>query len=207
MNVWTIVPMRGLASGKSRLAAILSPEQRRALNAGLLQRTLDAVVAVDGSAARCIVASADAEVLELARRRGANVLLEASDAGLNAALELAQQTAVARGADTLMIVAADLPNVDGAALARLRSATPCAAAAVIADKSGTGTNGLLMPARIALTFAFGHESLERHRAALAALGVAVRVWRDPALAFDIDTPEDYRAWTAGEPDGAKIGAA
>jgi 2-phospho-L-lactate guanylyltransferase len=202
------VPVRGLASGKSRLAAVLSADERRALNARLLVRTLDAIAqskdapASPGNAlapswnalAHCIVVSADAEALELARSRGAHALDEGSDAGLNAALELARALAIARSAATLLILAADLPAVDAAALGRLHRAIPVHAAAVISDKTRTGTNGLLLPANANIRFAFGAGSLERHRAALEALGIDTRIWHDPALAFDLDTADDYAIW-------------
>lgn len=201
MNTWTIVPVRGLASGKSRLAAVLSVDERRALNTQLLGRALDAIaqsgdaLASPGNAlARCIVVSSDAEALELARSRGAHALDEGSDAGLNAALELARALAIARGAETLLILVTDLPGVDAAALVRLQRAIPARAAAAISDKTRTGTNGLLLPANANIRFAFGAGSLERHAAALEALGIDTRIWHDPALAFDLDTADDYVTW-------------
>lgn len=208
MNTWTLVPVRGLASGKSRLAALLSADERRALNAQLLERALEAIaqsadaLAPSGNAlappwnalARCIVVSADAEALELARSRGAHALDEGSDASLNAALERARAAAIARGAATLLILAADLPGVDAAALVRLQRAIPAHAAAVISDKTRSGTNGLLVPANANLRFAFGAGSLEHHRAALEALGIDTRIWHESALAFDLDTAADYAAW-------------
>ena len=207
MSTWTIVPMRGLVTGKSRLAGLLTAEERCSLNTDLFGRALDAVVAMDGSTARCIVASAGQDALELARRRGAIALEEAPDTGLNAALAAARGAALARGAESLLVVAADLPAINGAALARLRAAVPPGAAAVVADKTDTGTNALLLPARAALNFAFGARSLTLHRAGLAALGLAVQVWRDADLALDIDTPEDFLAWKAGEAKVRKRGAA
>lgn len=200
--------MRGLASGKSRLAAVLSVDERRALNAQLLVRALDAIAqsgvapvsggnapaSAGNTLARCIVVSPDPEALELARSRGAHALEESGDAGLNAALELARTAAIVRGAATLLILAADLPLVDAAALEQLRRAIPEHAAAVIPDKSRTGTNGLLLPANADIRFAFGADSLERHRAALEALRIDTQIWHDPALAFDLDTAADYAAW-------------
>jgi len=205
---WTLVPMRGLAAGKSRLAPLLAPAARIALNTMLLQTALDAVVALDGSAAQCIVASAGQDALALARQRGAVALEEAPGTGLNAALTAAREQAVARGAQTLLVLAADLPGVTGAALARLRASTAAGCAAIIADRSGTGTNGLWLPAHAALAFSFGPHSLERHHGALRALGIETRIWRDAELAFDIDTVDDYLAWhAAGLGPGQHRGAA
>ena len=55
-----------------------------------------------------------------------------------------------------------------------------------------GTPVLSIPTAAAATFAFayGPGSFRRHVAAARAAGLAVRVVRDPALAFDVDTVDD-----------------
>ena len=65
---------------------------------------------------------------------------------------------------------------------------------LIADKTGTGTNGILLPAAAARGFAFGEASLARHAQRFGAAGQPVRLWRDAGLALDIDTPDDLSAW-------------
>lgn len=194
MSHWTIVPVRGLATGKSRLAGLLGAQERRALNAMLLERALDAIEGFEGDLSRCIVASAGADALALALERGALPLPDAGESGLNAALEAARDAARAKGASSLLVLAADLPDANRDALYRLRNRTPRGGAAIIADKLGSGTNGLLLPADCAVKFAFGEGSLARHRDAIEATGVKVTIWSDPALSFDIDSPADYREW-------------
>lgn len=194
MSHWTIVPVRGLAAGKSRLAELLGPQERRALNAMLLERALDAIERCDGGLSRCIVASAGADALALAQERGVLPLPDARESGLNAALEVARDAVRVKGASSVLVLAADLPDVNGDALSRLRNATPRGGAAIIADKQGSGTNGLLLPADCALKFRFGEGSLARHRDAIRAAGVKATIWNDPALSFDIDSAADYREW-------------
>jgi 2-phospho-L-lactate guanylyltransferase len=195
MSHWTVVPMRGFAAGKSRLAGMLDPRERHALNTMLLERTLAAVSACEGSLARCIVATADDAVLEFARASGAVALQDAPGAGLNASLEAARTFAVLRGAWSLLVLAADLPDVTGEALRALRVAVPERGFALIADKHATGTNGLLLPADCPLEFSFGEASLARHLATIRALGAEPVMWTgEPALALDLDTPADLVAW-------------
>jgi 2-phospho-L-lactate guanylyltransferase len=65
------------------------------------------------------------------------------------------------------------------------------------DRHGAGTNVLgLRPARTDL-FRFGERSLEAHRRAAEEAGLVVRLRADPAIALDLDTPEDYRRWRRG----------
>ena len=195
MSDWFVVPIRSLRSGKSRLAEVLRPAERRAFNEMLLTRVLDAIAQFAGGLSRCVVVSADRDALQLASRLGATPLPDGPEAGLNAALETACDEARSRQADSIMILAADLPDARWPALARLRDATPRGSAAIIADKLGSGTNGLLLPARCHAKFAFGEASLARHRAAIASSGVPVAIWNDPALAFDIDSPGDFLRWS------------
>jgi 2-phospho-L-lactate guanylyltransferase len=187
MSLWTIVPIRGLASGKSRLATILDPQARRDLNTGMLVRTLRAIEAAIGSLDRCIVISAKDDARALADMPG-----------LNAALELARDRARQLGATRLLILPSDLPDIDRSAVRTLLDTAPAAGATLIADKSGQGTNGLLLPADAPLAFMFGESSLARHRAALEALRLPICEWHDPALAFDLDTLADYRSWRSGQ---------
>ena len=191
--------MRGLATGKSRLAGVLDGGERAALNRLLLDRVLDAVGQAEGGLARCIVASACDDALSMAQRRGALHLRENIGTGLNAALEGARAWAIDHGAMSILTLAADLPDVDGAALHRLFAGVPADFTGVIADKHARGTNGLLLPAHVPLRFAFGEGSLARHVAALRDAGLPFRVWHDPALAFDVDSTADHAAWCARQP--------
>jgi len=194
MSQWTIIPQRGLAGGKARLAHVLGARERRALNAHLLERVLAAVAEPQAGLARVVVASAGEDTLEFARAAGAWALADPPGARLNEALEAARDLVRERGARSILVMSADLPHATRAAVADLRAAVPEGGAAIVADKHGTGTNGLLLPAALPLAFAFGTDSLARHAKSLDALGVRALVWRAPALALDIDLPGEYAAW-------------
>jgi 2-phospho-L-lactate/phosphoenolpyruvate guanylyltransferase len=206
MQAWTIVPIRGLASGKTRLAPALDASGRLQLCTRMLLGTLDAVHATFGSLDRCIVVSADAAARSLAQARGARTLCDPPGAGLDRALDAARELARGEGATQLLLLSADLPDIDPPALLSLLASGARAAPVLLADKCGTGTNGMLLPAGLPLRFAFGPGSLQRHRAALAALGVEAASSNDPRLAFDIDTPADLDAWLLRTAQGARTSA-
>jgi len=188
----TIVPVKPLALGKSRLG--LPDPERMALNAALMENTLAAAAAFSG-AENVIVVSAQPELLELASRRGMMALRDPTPGDLNAALEVGIAQAIAQGAAAACILPVDLPYVSGAELEALTGALPAEAEGLlVTDAQALGTN-MLYQAPIRLRrFHFGAESAARHRQAAAAIGMTLAVSRDSALSFDIDSPEDYRRW-------------
>ncbi len=205
-----VVPHRGLADGKSRLAAVLDAATRRALNGWLLQRTLGVVQALLGDAQRCWVISPCDDTLAFARTAGAQTLRENADAqSLNAALTQAAAHVASLGARRLLILPSDLPSLDHAALQAMLALPARANDMVIAaDRHGSGTNALLVDATVR-DFAFGKGSYAQHAALAAARGGHVLPCPHAGLAFDLDTPEDFALWArSGEtlPDFLAVAA-
>lgn len=194
MSLWLVIPIRGLAAGKSRLAAVLGANERVGLNTQWLDALLNAFAAIAGGLKQCIVVSPSDDALAHAARRGARALREAGPGELNAALEQGCEHAREHGAERILILAADLPEVQHTALLRLIEGSHADAVTLIADKTGAGTNGILLPAAAARGFAFGEASLARHARLFGTEERPVRLWRDADLALDIDTPDDLSAW-------------
>ena len=90
---------------------------------------------------------------------------------------------------TVMILAADLPDVTAEALdAMLTLARP--GALVIGPSRDGGTNALILSPRLDYRFAYGPDSFARHCGEAKRLGLEVVVHESPALSVDIDWPED-----------------
>jgi 2-phospho-L-lactate guanylyltransferase len=94
------------------------------------------------------------------------------------------------------VLPCDLPELDPQSLSALVNAARGADVTIAPDASGAGTNALVVPARASFEFRFGLDSFVRHRDAAAAQGLSVAVHRSLALAFDVDTPDDYARWKA-----------
>ena len=197
--VHVVVPLRGVESGKSRLGQALDAEEREVLVLGLLGRTLD-VLAAWPLAQRVYLVTGDAVTGELARRAqpALTVLGEPRDGGLNAALRAARDAAAAAGATAVLMLPADLPLLDVAALDRLLDGADAALAAgkghalvvvAPADARG-GTNALLVSPPNLVEPSFGESSLAAHLLAAARADATVQLVIDPALGFDLDTPDD-----------------
>ena len=192
---WTLLPVHGIATGKSRLGAVLDAKARAALNRYLLTHTLEVIEAWRGNLAQCMVVSPCDEALDCARAAGAQALREPAGAGLNAALAFAAAQVVARGDTKLLVVACDLPNLSAAALNALTDkATAAGSAALAPDRAGNGTNALALNGGENDVFRFGADSCAQHLAALAGAGSHCVVYARAELAFDLDTPGDYAEW-------------
>jgi 2-phospho-L-lactate guanylyltransferase len=198
-RVHVVVPLRGIDSGKSRLGQALDAEERGALVLGLLARTLD-VLAAWPPAQRVYLVTGDAATGEIARHAqpALTVLAEPRQGGLNTALREARDAAVDLGATAVLMLPADLPLLDGAALDRLLDGADAALAAgngrplvvvAPADARG-GTNALLVTPPDLIDPQFGEASLEAHLRAAAQADATVQLVHDSALAFDLDTPDD-----------------
>jgi len=110
MPIVAIIPVKTLHDSKRRLAHLLSAGERAGLIGRFLDNlllTLDATPGID----RTLVVTCDPAVVRLARRRGADVLLEPAADGLNAAAERGMAHAAAQGATAVLLLPADLPFV------------------------------------------------------------------------------------------------
>jgi len=191
VTVRIIVPHRGLAAAKTRLAPVLDDDEREALARRLLEQVLrvahdacgDVVVITPSEALQALVAAAGARLVV---QRGM---------GLNGGLEQARAEAIVEGVTTLVILHGDLPNLATDDVAALTDALPAARGAAIApDRAGTGTNGLALRPPDVIALRFGAGSLAAHLAEAEAAGVPISEVHRPGLAFDLDTPADLARW-------------
>jgi len=192
-SLWLIVPIKPFAQSKSRLASTLTVEGRT-----LLIRTLFRHVLVTARASQLfsgiLVVSRDADALAIASEEGAIPLLETGN-DLNAALEEARASTWISDATALLVLPADLPNITIAELQRLASsenlpAHPRAPMVTLVPSNTGGTNALLQQPPHAIPFAFGEDSFARHSRLARQRALPVHVLESPALAFDVDLPDD-----------------
>ena len=186
-----MVPVKGTAAGKTRMAPGLDQRQRMLLVEAF---ALDAVSALIDSAlvSRVIVVTdAAAGLSESLRALGADILPDPG-AGLNAAVAAGIEEArgASEGSTAVAALLGDLPclvtaDVDDA-LARA-AAHPLA---VVPDAEGSGTTLITALPGVALVPRFGAGSAARHaEAGHAVLDMAP----DSTLRLDVDTEQDLAA--------------
>lgn len=196
MAIWLVIPVKPFEEGKTRLASVLSDDERRRLNRELLERTIKIGCEVFDRD-RVIVVSRSAEALNLALDAGARAVLEARPGGLNEALTQASLVARDAGASGVLSLSADLPLLcaaDLTAMASEGSASPCVV--IAGDTAAQGTNALLVSPVCSIAYSYGPGSFATHARLARAKGIAPRFLTRQGLAFDIDTPADLTAWRA-----------
>ena len=177
-----IVPVKGLNEAKTRLAPLLSADERADLVRGMLAAVL-AACAESESITSTLVVTPEPELAPV----DLDVLLDRGDghaAAVNAAL------ADGRAADGALVVMADCPLATGESLDRLaRAASPVALVPALdggLNALALATSGLFEPLFGVPEAAM--RTVERARAA----GIEPAVVNEPLLAFDVDRPADLK---------------
>ncbi len=190
MRLWAIVPVKPFSQSKSRLSTCLSAEERAALSERMLIHTLQVLSHVP-ELEGIVVVSRDKRAQALAARYGAHMLMERGGAGLNPALKYATRIVAAYRASAVLVLPADLPLLTRQAVeALIAPADPPPVVVLAPDQRGSGTNALLMAPPEIMDYAFGPNSLSRHKARARKSGARLEVIHLRTLALDIDLPED-----------------
>ncbi|NJL92754.1 MAG: 2-phospho-L-lactate guanylyltransferase [Anaerolineae bacterium] len=195
MSVWAIVPIKPLNRAKSRLAVVLTPEQRERLALGMLLHNLHILGQVS-SISGVLVISRDMKALAAARALpGVQTLQESGTPELNAALRRASTMLVSWGAKAVLILPADIPLLAREDVEQLITLGRYDNSLVIApDAQRDGTNAILSRPAQLIDYSFGVGSYARHIQAGELAGAEVHTYVSERLALDVDTPEDLRAY-------------
>ena len=190
MTIWAIVPVKPLRRGKSRLAGLLSEEQRTSLNRYLLEHTLTILNKISGIE-HTLVVSRDPAALALTRSMGGRTVLEDGAPQFNTALKRATIVAQSQGARAVLILPADLPLVEPTDLEDLLTQGLTPPVVVIApDRRLDGTNGLFINPAGLIEYGYGPGSFQRHCQRATEARATLVVVNSERIGLDLDLPED-----------------
>ena len=190
MTLWAIVPVKPLRHGKSRLAGVLTQDERTDLNRRLLAHMLD-TLAVIPEIEHVLVISRDQAALALAREHGARTVQESGTPQLNVALTRATVVAKNYATRGVLILPADLPLITSEDVrAMLERAVEPPVVVVAPDLRREGTNALLVCPVGLIEYEFGPGSFQRHCERARRAGARLEICELPSLALDMDLPED-----------------
>jgi 2-phospho-L-lactate/phosphoenolpyruvate guanylyltransferase len=193
MTIWAIVPVKPLRRGKSRLAGLLTEDQRTKLNRYLLEHVLTTLKDIP-QIEHTLVVSRDPAALALTREMGGRTVLEDGAPQFNTAIHRATIVARAQGAHAVLILPADLPLVQPRDIQHLVSLGKHPPVVVIApDRRQDGTNGMYINPAGLIDYAYGPGSFHRHSELVRHCGASLEVLNLPNIALDLDLPEDLEA--------------
>jgi len=192
-----LLPAKPLSVAKTRLGTVLDDTDRAAVSSAMFDDVLAALVGARRLGA-IIVVTADRRLAARARSTGAVVLDEGTPRGLNGAVALGTAASLALGAAAVLVVLTDIPLLQPADVDELFDRTPERGALLVPSKEGTGTNAMVRRPATIFPPRFGGRSLERHVAAAEHQRLPCEIWRNARIGFDVDTPEDLRAFATAE---------
>ena len=191
MAIWAIVPVKPFLRAKSRLASVLTPQERAGLSREFLGHALDVLAKVPGIT-QTLVISRDPAALALAHSRQARTVTESGAPDLNSALQRATQVVVASRAQGVLILPTDLPFLTPEDVSQLiaRRRRGAAGGHRARPPRRRHQRAFYAPPGL-LNYAFGEHSFGKHLELAQAAGAHVRVCRLPGIALDVDGPEDW----------------
>ena len=194
MTTWAIVPVKSLQHGKSRLASVLSAEDRALLTAKMLRHvvtTLQSISRID----EILVVSRDESIRQLAVELDTQLFAEEDpSSNLNAALAASAEMAWQKGVETLLIVPSDLGLIEAGDVRTILNQE--GNVVLCPDTKFDGTNALLLRRLPGFRFRYGDESFMKHLEESARLGQTAQVVYADSIEFDLDTPADWQKYQA-----------
>ena len=206
MTIWAIIPVKPLRLAKSRLAKVLTPEERQRFAEAMLRHVLSVVQKVPQITGTLVI-SRDNHALSVAREYNAKTIQESGAPELNAALMRATSVIASWHSDAVLVLPADLPLIstkDVSSIIKMGKEPRCVVLST--DRNKDGTNALFIRPPGLITYAYGPGSFHRHAVMARDADAEVHVYDSERLLQDIDLPEDienyYRMIKRGGYDDA-----
>jgi 2-phospho-L-lactate guanylyltransferase len=188
--VYAIIPVKKLADSKKRLSTVFTPQERATLTLAMLE---DVLIALKSSVVdKVVIVAEDSQVQKTAEQFGAFYRF-ANGATLNSAIDETTSYCVKKGAQSILILPADVPLINSEEINRIiQLADGCNSAVVLSPSHDWGTNALYQSSPKLIPACFGPESFLNHIREAVRNDVSVRVHFSNQLAADIDCAEDLK---------------
>jgi len=190
-----LIPVKNLSSAKQRLSAVLDQPSRTALAQAMLHDVLDTLHNWKNRPPVAVVTS-DPYAVKLAAEYEFEVIPDPANPGETGAIEMATQICVERGADSTLVIPADIPLIQAWELEEILKHAPSEGSVLVPTADGRGTNAAFRRPANLFPLRFGNDSFKPHHAAAQATGKPCVVLNLPGIAVDIDNPSDLQELAA-----------
>src|SRR6266576_3161354 len=143
-GMWALVPIKAFYDAKSRLAAVLSAEQRRDLAQAMAAKVIRQLQQEKDLSGVAVV-TGDGDVAAFSRLHGAGVIFEDRPGTLTQAVSDGVSLLFGEGASAVLVVPPDIPLIRTDDISALLSYRADAAVTIVPSRDG-GTNALLLNA-------------------------------------------------------------
>ena len=187
-----LIPLKDPTYAKTRLAELLSEDERRQL-AWAMFEDVSRAIANARKPDRVVMVSSFTPAIERARELGWDVLIEESQTSESASVDWASRMLSERGFDAVMRLPADLPLVRTEDIDELLSIElDSPGALLVPSREGTGTNAIIRTPPALFPSRFGPNSLALHKQEAGRVGVECVIVNNARIALDIDEPADVK---------------
>ena len=189
-----LVPIKNTSTAKQRLSSILDQPSRTKLAQAMLHDVLTALHECLGRRKEndltVAIVSSDPFATEVARGYKFQVIPDPANPGETGAIEMATQVCIERGADSTLVVPADIPLIQSWEIEEIFKHVPAKGSLLVPAGDGRGTNAAFRRPANLFPLRFGNDSFKPHHAAAQATGKPCIVLNLPGIAVDVDNPED-----------------
>ena len=191
-----LVPVKNTSSAKQRLAAVLDQPSRTQLAQAMLHDVLSTLH--DWTARRetgrlsVAVVTSDPFAVKLATEYEFEIIPDPDNPGETGAIEMATRVCVERGADSTLVIPADIPLIEAWEFDEILKRAPAEGSLLVPAGDGRGTNAIFRRPANLFPLRFGNDSFKPHHAAAQATGKPCVVLNLPGIAVDVDNPEDLQ---------------
>jgi len=186
-----LIPVKNLAFAKQRLAEVLEQSERTELAQAMLLDVLDGLQQLRPSHEIALVSS-DAFAVDQAAARGYEVIADNANRSETDAIEMATRYCVTRGRGETLVIPADIPLIQAAAVRAIFDSAPAQGTVLVTAADARGTNAVLRRPADLFPLRFGNDSFKPHLAAAQAAQKPCVVLDLPGIALDIDNPSELR---------------
>jgi 2-phospho-L-lactate/phosphoenolpyruvate guanylyltransferase len=200
-----LVPVKNLSSAKQRLSPVLDQLARTELAQAMLHDVLTTLYGWTNRPQVAVVSS-DPYAVMLARKYEFEVIPDPENPGETHAIEMATRICVERGAESTLVIPADIPLIQSWELEEILNHAPEEGSVLVPASDGRGTNAAFRRPADLFPLRFGNDSFKPHLAAAQATGKTCIVLDLPGIAVDVDNPPDLHELLAagGETRSQKL---
>jgi 2-phospho-L-lactate guanylyltransferase len=120
------------------------------------------------------------------------IIPDPDNPGETGAIEMATRICVERGADSTLVIPADIPLIQAWELEEILKHAPAEGCVLVPAADGRGTNAAFRRPANLFPLRFGNDSFQPHQAAAKATGKPCVVLKLSGIAVDVDNPSDLQ---------------